>query len=634
MKVFNNWFIGTLANYDQETLQHSTVDVKYQGGNSYEVTLTRRNASGRVTSSFASAPIVRFTTPCSEDTYSYCGRKDGTTFAGGEVMAPMNHVNQGIYKYTADLGDRTGVFTPIIYGEFDDKINMNKFLSGSNLLDSEDYEEISTLELAAGDITVTGSTDPTSGNMALYSMLLYSASAGNQLIGYTHNNCMKIRINGELMYESDERTCLQSVTSTGNFLYNFAAGTRYYVEVLYTQKSSTSDFSIGFESGSVITAFTSGNVMRPLLFANSVRKTITFGVPEYSTKVKVAAGFIMALTACSILVSIFGTLMSGKKTFAAYSVIHYIQLHLLLPLIGITMGIEIVSLYNYLDFYLFNFNFLGQRVVFTTNDDVKPRDDFYQDTPYLSLIGLESASAFYNIGQLVFVLCVLFGIYLIVCWFYVFAMQNYPKLRKLAKWIFDLFHFDVLIRLFLMSYAFVLLATFSELTLSNEDVDEGGSWAFAFILFAVYCVITLLVFVQWVLTNNEDKIKSTDRINEFFRGCKPSILERSWGFYWMFRIFLIVVLASSIRQGGRYWCLTFIFIAQILYFLLVLVLRPFKEWVDYVVEVVNGGMLTLHLFILYFQDKSSRWDDEVDTMWLWFIVLTVFVNTLAIIGKF
>ena len=189
-----------------------------------------------------------------------------------------------------------------------------------------------------------------------------------------------------------------------------------------------------------------------------------------------------------------------------------------------------------------------------------------------------------------------------------------------------------MIRLFLLSFAFVTLAAFSELTLSNENADEGGSWAFAFCLFLGYCVFTGLVIIQWAFSRDEDKIKQFSRFNEFFRGCKQGVLERSWGFYWMLRVLLFVVLACSIETGGRFWSLSLLFIAQIFYVAIVAVLRPFEEWVDYVVELFNNVMLAIHLFILYFQDKRSRWNEGVDSMWLSFIVITVAINAIVITG--
>ena len=194
--------LGILASVELTELQHSSVSVKYEGDNTYTVTLKRRDTNGRVESPFNFNPTIRFTNTCNTYSYSYCGMKEDSSFSGGEVVGAMSHTSDGIYTYTADLEDRTGVFTPIIYGELDDNINGNKFLANSNLLTSDEYEEVLFMTLTGGDITVTGSPESTSGNKQLYSMLLYSTTAGDRTITYTHNNCMSIKINGESKYEA------------------------------------------------------------------------------------------------------------------------------------------------------------------------------------------------------------------------------------------------------------------------------------------------------------------------------------------------------------------------------------------------------------------------------------------------
>ena len=54
---------------------------------------------------------------------------------------------------------------------------------------------------------------------------------------------------------------------------------------------------------------------------------------------------------------------------------------------------------------------------------------------------------------------------------------------------------------------------------------------------------------------------------------------------------------------------------------------------DNIVEIINGIMLSVHLAFLYLQDKGSRWDDGVDELYIFLIVLTVFANTVLISGR-
>ena len=344
----------------------------------------------------------------------------------------------------------------------------------------------------------------------------------------------------------------------------------------------------------------------------------------------------MFFSAIVIIAGYFASIRLKKRISSLYSIIHHMQLLILTPLIGVTVGSEVRSFYNFIDFYLFNFNFLGQGVVFTSNNSIKPSTDFHQDNPYLIMIGLESASAFYNIGQLVFVLCMSLIVYLITNWFNTFIQNSkYEKVKVISQWIFDVLHFTYIIRLFLLSYTFVVLASFSEITLSNEDVDEGGSWTFALILFLTYVGITGSAFVLWLIQSRAQKENNANyykRMREFFRGLKQGRLQKAWEFIWMARALLFVVFACLIKHDGRFWSLSCLLAIQISYVAFVAIFKPFKEWVDYVIELFNGIILAIHLFILFFLDKESRWDDGVDTTWLSLIIITAAINCFIIIG--
>ena len=170
---------------------------------------------------------------------------------------------------------------------------------------------------------------------------------------------------------------------------------------------------------------------------------------------------------------------------------------ILTPLIGITIGIDVEQFYNLIDFFLFNFNWLGQRVIYTTNNDVKPSAGFFQGNRYLTTIDLESASTFYNIGQLVFVMVILQRISLVTTLLYIlFFEKEDSKTKKFINWVFQLFHFTIFIKIFLINFTFVVSCAFSEIAISNVGIEEGGFWGFALGLFLGYILLTLVIVGQ------------------------------------------------------------------------------------------------------------------------------------------
>ena len=82
----------------------------------------------------------------------------------------------------------------------------------------------------------------------------------------------------------------------------------------------------------------------------------------------------------------------------------------------------------------------------------------------------------------------------------------------------------------------------------------------------------------------------------------------------------------------RVFSLSLVIAAQAFYVILFLLVKPFQEWVDDFVELINGVMLIFHLVILYGQDNNLRWDDGIDGLYISLIVLTVLIDTFLIIS--
>ena len=89
-------------------------------------------------------------------------------------------------------------------------------------------------------------------------------------------------------------------------------------------------------------------------------------------------------------------MMNMTSTQSVFSLFNAIQLFLLLPLIGTHMPDEVIRLLINLDFCLCSFSFLSLK---SNNEFEKVLSDidYEQTNSYLTLLDLESASAFVNI---------------------------------------------------------------------------------------------------------------------------------------------------------------------------------------------------------------------------------------------
>jgi len=153
-------------------------------------------------------------------------------------------------------------------------------------------------------------------------------------------------------------------------------------------------------------------------------------------------------------------------------------------------------------------------------------------------------------------------------------------------------------------------------------------------LFLAYTLLILVFVAQWAYTQKKENREKLERFEEVFRGCKDTNLGRAWPLFWLGRIFIFVFVVCLFNDSARFFTLTIVLLVQILYTIAVALLKPFQEWVDYYVELVNGVMLAIQLIFLYFQDKGSRWNNGIDDFYISLIVITVFANTLLIIGEY
>ena len=154
-----------------------------------------------------------------------------------------------------------------------------------------------------------------------------------------------------------------------------------------------------------------------------------------------------------------GTLVATKSSaVAAYSLISYMQTMLLATAIGIYMPSDVSNTKEAMGFFIMNFNFLPGAVSFTENIN-SARNLGTEFLSTYSILGLKHDSAFDNLGKLIFVFIALFILYLIIVLNMLFIQFTCKKsrLHKLTKAIFDIFTWSLFIRLFLISYFYVLL---------------------------------------------------------------------------------------------------------------------------------------------------------------------------------
>ena len=155
--------------------------------------------------------------------------------------------------------------------------------------------------------------------------------------------------------------------------------------------------------------------------------------PEYySNKIKAFAGVFLGFCCIAIVLNMVCPIFFKTPNISAYSVLFYFQCLIMTPLLGIPMHVEVKRFFEYLNFVLFNFSFLPDGVIFVDDNSTRPRHLMEQRNEYLDMIGLESGSALYDLGKLIFVSFLVLGVYFLVaaCMPSQSGISKAPKLPK------------------------------------------------------------------------------------------------------------------------------------------------------------------------------------------------------------
>lgn len=272
--------------------------------------------------------------------------------------------NNTTYSAEVDLEGLSGDFSVLVYSVPDNSVNLYEM---NTLGDYSRYSQKVSMATASASASGVDSWIPTTGvndTSLLYSFMYYPTSFGLQTMGITFNGYVIVKIDGRNVHQKLDNWA--SAPETSSFEYNFTESKPYYVEVFSTRIPRTqASMDFGTFSGTVTPA-DSQFVRAPELFQN---------LPDILPQKNIFGSGGGKTVACLVVINILVLITVGvgisacvvlkEKTISVYSLINYIQILVLTPMIGYEMPDSVLDLYDGLSVYLMNFNFLGQSVVFT-----------------------------------------------------------------------------------------------------------------------------------------------------------------------------------------------------------------------------------------------------------------------------
>ena len=246
----------------------------------------------------------------------------------------------------------------------------------------------------------------------------------------------------------------------------------------------------------------------------------TFGPIYDATELTVVTQVFVSLGICIGIASVF---IAGTSLQGVWSIVHFLQLILLLPLVAISMS------KNVKEFIASNAYAALAVYPLSSAKSIPLFKDLSFDQPdeYLKILGWSSGSTLVNNIILLMILIVLAIFHSLSCLLNHKLRSEEGRLSFTSSKVYRFLTFAVYIRTFIEIYMFTALMIFSEIKYfikyEDEDGKENGnptSLSLSCILLILFLFLLVLVFISWCKIKNKIEIESSWKAKELYQGIR------------------------------------------------------------------------------------------------------------------
>jgi cysteine-rich repeat protein len=352
--------------------------------------------------------------------------------------------------------------------------------------------------------------------------------------------------------------------------------------------------------------------------------TYSYGSISVWTEVKVVpTAVFQAAVGAAMIGSAVASLMSCSSPSGLWQMMNLMQLLMFLVLLGVYLPTPIKDMITSSNYFLFSLpiphlqNLYGIGYLFEFIG-------LEQRNSALSSLGVESGSTFVNVlSQLLMFLMIL------ILHLFALTLRSWDPARahgwwsKWLKWtgkkIFDFFTFTVYIRLLLQSSQFMLMNSIAEL---NAFSDHSASHIVSLCLAGAVLFLVAAFFVigvkLWITRVRKWAYHKESRFNEFFSGLKKKKFASAYNLLILMRRAYLTLWIIWMRTMPLMVHLIGATLLQVLHASLIILIRPFSQAKDNIVEVANELIFTILMAGLIYFNKKSAWNKTPISIYLYF----------------
>ena len=352
-------------------------------------------------------------------------------------------------------------------------------------------------------------------------------------------------------------------------------------------------------------------------------------------RIKLFSSIYLAIMGLGIVFNILNAKIYGASSISIFGVFYQIQMFMLIPLIGSDVSEDSIYFFNYAKDLLVSFYFIPNSFSFFGHGNVFSKLHYNQSNWYLNLIGFTSGSSLYNMNNYIFVWILIWMIAILIIPAYSCTKSQEPdsNRHKASKKAFDFLMSQFLIRFFMLSYQFLLIASLSEVKDFSRISKGTTSYIFSWFITLVWVLLFVLSIIKLISLRKEENFEALFYTKELFVGTKSNWVARTYSTVWILRRILYTSVFILFSNLIFLYKLISVLTIQGLYLVYLLTVRPFESRKDIIGEVSNEIFLFLGLLSMCYFNTESKWSTNATRVYLGFLLLSNIVFTSIAIGK-
>ena len=345
---------------------------------------------------------------------------------------------------------------------------------------------------------------------------------------------------------------------------------------------------------------------------------------EATSTINILSIITNSIIAGTVALAILTNSFNSASFASVWAIINQLQLFLLLILTRVYLPLDIINFIIGSKIAMFPYDYIPFKKL-SYSSSINDIFDSDQNDETLAKVGVVSASSFVNNYSLFssFLSVALLNLCVLVVMLLVNKREikgKWEKPFKVFKWlvqkVYYILTFGYYIRTVIESYQFLLISSVSEINIFNVNSSSHmSSLVVAFLILIVWIIFAIfsliLVSASIPKTNNEH-----NKFSELYAGLRNTTWARVYLTFQLMRRILFVVLLITLAQVSSSAITWTISSLQIIYLIMLLILRPFEGLKDNIVEIINEVFFSYFFCWLLHFNSEDAWSSTTTDIYL------------------